>query len=178
VRAESIARNYAEALFALGEKGDRTEEYAELLDAVAQGIAAAPAVQGVLMSPRVTKDQKAGLLAAALEDSPREFVLFLQAVVKRGRQGLFGEMAVAYQALLDLKLNRVRAAVTVARPVDEALRLRIGKRLTEVMGQEVIPHSHHAPALLGGVIIRVGDRVFDGSIKRRMTALRRSLLAR
>ena len=175
---ETIARNYAEALFALGERGGRAAEYADLLDAVAHGIAAAPTVGMVLMSPRVTKAQKSALLAAALKNAPREFVLFLQAVVRRGRQGLFGEMAHEYQGLLDLKLNRVRAAVTVARPVDEALRKRIGERLSQVVGKKVLPHFHEDPALLGGIVVRVGDRVFDGSIRRRMTVLRRTLLAR
>ena len=178
MRFETIARNYAEALFALGEKDGRTAEYADLMDAVAHGIAAAPTVSTVLLSPRVTKAQKCALLAAALEGTPRDFVLFLQAVMRRGRQGLFSEIAQTYQGLLDLKLSRVRAAVTVARPVDEALRKRITARLTEVIGKEVLPHFHEDPGLLGGIVVRVGDRVFDGSIRRRMTVLRRMLLAR
>jgi F-type H+-transporting ATPase subunit delta len=178
LRFETIARNYAEALFALGEKSGRTAEYADLLDAVAHGIAAAPTVGAVLMSPRVTKAQKSGLLAAALEGAPREFVLFLQAVVRRGRQNLFGQIAQEYQGLLDVKLNRVRAAVTVARPADAALRKRIAEQLSQVIGKQVLPHFHEDPGLLGGIVVRVGDRVFDGSIRRRMTMLRRALLAR
>jgi F-type H+-transporting ATPase subunit delta len=178
LRSESIALNYAEALFDLGEKGGRTTEYADLLDAVAHGIAAAPRVEAILMSPRVTKTQKAALLAAALKGAPRDFVLFLQAVVKRGRQGLFSEMDHQFQGLLDVKLKRVRAAVTVARPIDETLRRQITKRLTEVVGKEVLSHFLEDPALLGGIMVRVGDRVFDGSVRRRMTVLRRALLAR
>jgi F-type H+-transporting ATPase subunit delta len=180
VRAGTIARNYAEALFALAEKGGggQTREYGELLDAVAHGIAAAPRVNAVLMSPRVTKAQKTGLLTAALKGAPREFVLFLAAVVKRGRQGLSTDMAREYEALLDLKLNRVRAQVTVARAADSALRKKITARLVEVVGKEVLPTFTEDPAILGGIIVRVGDRVFDGSIRRRMTVLRRTLLAR
>ena len=178
MRSETIARNYAEALFELGEKSGRTAHYADLMDAVAHGIAAAPTVDAVLMSPRVTKAQKSALLAGALAGSPREFVLFLQAVVKRGRQGLFGQIAREYQGLLDVKLNRVRAAVTVARPVDDTLRKVIAERLTRVVGKQVLPHFHEDPSLLGGMVVRVGDRVFDGSVRRRMTILRRTLLAR
>lgn len=178
MRAETIARNYAEALFDLGEKSGRTDMYVELLDAVAAGIAAAPRVSAVLSSPRVTKAAKANLLSEALPGAPREFVLFLQAVVRRGRQGLFGAMSHELQGLVDLKLNRVRAAVTVARPADEALRQQIAARLTAVMGKQVLPHFHEDAGILGGVIVRVGDRVFDGSVRRRMTLLRRHLLAR
>jgi F-type H+-transporting ATPase subunit delta len=174
----AIARNYAEALFTLGEKSGRTQLYGELLEAVAEGVAAAPTVQAVLMSPRVTKAEKARLFAAALEEAPKEFVLFVQGVVKRGRQGLLREMGREYNALQDLKLNRTRAAVTVARPADEALRKRIAARLSAVMGKEVLAHFTVDPGILGGAIIRVGDRVFDGSVRRRMTMLRRALLTR
>ena len=178
MRPVTIARNYAEALFTLGERSGRIQLYADLIDAVAHGVAAAPTVEAVLMSPRVTKAQKARLFAEALKDAPREFVLFLQGVIRRGRQGLLGDIAQAFIALQDLKLNRVRAAVTVAHPVDAALRQRIADQLTAVMGRQVLPHFSEDPAILGGVVVRVGDRVFDGSVRRKMTILRRALLAR
>lgn len=178
MRSVTIARNYAEALFTLGDKSGRIQQYADLIDAVALGVASAPSVQAVLMSPRVTKAEKAKLFADALSGAPREFVLFLQGVIRRGRQGLLGEIAQEFHRLHDLKLNRIRASVTVANPADDALRKRIAERLTQVMGQQVLPQFHQDPAILGGVIVRVGDRVFDGSIRRKMTILRRSLLAR
>ncbi len=186
MRPVTVARNYAEALFSLAEKADlrgrkpgRVAQYGDLLDAVAGSLAAAPSVHAVLMSPKVTKAQKSALLADALQGSaPREFVLFLQSVIRRGRQGLFDLMATEYQGLQDLKLNRVRAAVITARPVDEALRKKITTRLTEVMGQQVLASFATDASLLGGVLVRVGDRVFDGSVRRRMAILRRALLAR
>jgi F-type H+-transporting ATPase subunit delta len=176
LRPVTIARNYAEALFSLGEKSGRSAQYADLLDAVAHGIAQAPRAEAVLMSPRVTKAQKSQLLERALPDAPKEFTRFLQAVVRRGRQGMFSPMAQEYLGLLDLKLNRVRASVTVARPVNEALRQQIASQLTRVMGKEVLPHFVEDPAILGGLIVKVGDRVFDGSVRRRATVLRRQLL--
>lgn len=178
MRSVTIARNYAEALFDLADKSGRTQEYADLIDAVAAGLAAAPSVQAVLMSPRITKSAKAALFVRALPNVPQEFVRFLQAVVKRGRQALLAEIASEYLVLLDTKLNRVRAAVTVARPADEALRKSIADSLTRVIGKEVIPHFHEDPAILGGVVVKVGDRVFDGSVRRRIATLRRSLLPR
>jgi len=104
LREVTIARNYAEALFDLGERSGHTEHYAELMDAVAAAIETTPQVQAVLMSPRIPKSGKARLLGAALRDVPREFTLFLQAVVKRGRQQLLGQIAAEYHALVDFKL--------------------------------------------------------------------------
>lgn len=178
MRASTIARNYAEALFDLGERSGQTARYAELMDAVAGAIETTPRVQAVLMSPRVPKAEKSRLLAAALKDTPREFVLFLQAVVKRGRQQVLPEIAAQYHALLDIKLNRVRAGVTLARPADERLQRSIQESLSRQLGKEVLASFSVDPEILGGAIVRVGERIHDGSVRRRVTKLRRHLLSR
>ena len=178
MRSETIARNYAETLFDLGERSGQTARYAELIDALAGAVETTPAVQSVLMSPRVPKAEKARLLGAAFPGAPREFVLFLQALVKRGRQTLLREIAASYHALLDLKFNRVRAGVTLARPADEALQRSIAEALSRQLGKEVLPSFTVDPEILGGTIVRVGERIHDGSVRRRLTKLRRHLLAR
>jgi F-type H+-transporting ATPase subunit delta len=175
VRSSTIARNYAEALFALGEPGGRADRYAELIDAVAGAVETTPEVQAVLMSPRVPKSEKARLLGAALEGAPREFVLFLQALVKRGRQRHLREIATEYQALLDIKQNRVRAGVTLARPADQSLQRDIQAALGRQLGKDVLAAFHVDPEILGGTVVRIGERIHDGSVRRRMTKLRRLL---
>jgi F-type H+-transporting ATPase subunit delta len=178
VRSETVARNYAEALFDLGERSGNTERYAELIDAVAGAVENTPEVQGVLMSPRVPKTQKARILLAALQGTPREFGLFLQALVKRNRQQLLREIASEYYALLDLKLNRVRAGVTLAHPADPALQKAIAQALSRQLGKEVLPSFTVDREILGGTVVRIGERIHDGSLRRRMVKLRRQLLAR
>ena len=176
MRAPAVARNYAEALFTLGEHSGRAAEYAELIRAVADAVEGSPEAEAVLVSPRIPKTAKAELLARALPDAPREFVLFLQAVVRRGRQKLFGEIADAYQAELDVKLNRVRAGVVVARELDEQMRDQIRAALANALGKDVVAEFSVDPDILGGTIVRVGERVYDGSVRRRMTRLRRQLV--
>ena len=173
-----VARNYAETLLVLAEEAKAVESWAQMLDAVAAGIRLSPAAEAVLMSPKVTKAAKAKLIAAALPKAPAPFVKFLQAVVKRGRQGLLNEIAEQYNALVDIKMDRVRARVVLARKVDEAEQKAIAAALSKALGKSAIATYGVDPALLGGATIRVGDRVFDGSIKRRMQSLRRVLLTR
>jgi F-type H+-transporting ATPase subunit delta len=177
VRATTIARNYAEALFELGERSGNTDRYAELIDGVAGAVETTPEVQGVLMSPRVPKAEKARLLGAAMKGAPREFVLFLQALVKRGRQRLLREIAAEYEALLDIKHNRVRAGVTLARPADESLRRDIQAALSKQLGKQVLAAFHVDPEILGGTVVRIGERIHDGSVRRRATKLRRQLVS-
>lgn len=174
----TIARNYAEVLFDLGERSGRTAEYAELIDAVGAAVGSSPEVQLVLISPRVPKAVKSRVLSGALKDAPREFVLFLQAVVQRGRQGILEEIAQEYTALVDIKLNRVRASVTLAHEPNDGLRAEIQAGLSTALGKEVIPVFFEDPAILGGTIVRVGERVYDGSVRRRVARLRRQLLSK
>ena len=177
MRATTIARNYAEALFALGERSGATDRYAELLDAVAGAVETTPELQGVLMSPRVPKAEKIRLLGAGLKGAPREFVLFLQALLKRGRQRLLREISTEYQALLDIKHNRLRAGVTLAHPADSGLQREIQEALSRELGKEVIAAFHVDPEILGGTVVRIGERIHDGSVRRRVTKLRRHLLS-
>lgn len=177
MKATTVARNYAEALLAAAEARGEVELFGRLMDAVAGAVQADQRIALVLESPRVPKARKAGILAEALEGAaPAEFVRFLQAVVRRGRQGFLAEIAQEYQNLVDLKLNRVHAGVTLAREPDAALRREIVARLSRALGKDIRALFRRDPGILGGVVIRVGDRIFDGSIRRRMAALRRKML--
>ena len=177
MKSATIARNYAEALFAAGEGRQAVERYGHLMDAVAGAVAADERIAVALDSPRVAKAIKARLLERALaRAAPAEFVRFLQAVVRRGRQGLLGEIAQEYQGLVDLKLNRVHVAVTLPVAPDARLEKQIAERLSRAIGKAVRAHFRADRGILGGVVVRVGDRIFDGSLRRRLSALRRRIL--
>jgi F-type H+-transporting ATPase subunit delta len=181
VKSTTIARNYAEALLLAAEadegRGGHVELYGDLMDAVAGAIQADERIAVALESPRVAKATKGRLLADALRGTaPAPFVRFLQAVVRRGRQGLMGEIAHAYHALVDVKLNRVHAGVTLAVATNGGLPEQITDRLAQVLGKEVRAHFRTDPAILGGIVVRVGDRIFDGSLRRKLNALRRKML--
>ena len=176
--APAVARNYAEVLYDLASATDAHLEFGDLIDAVASAITTSPEIQAVLVSPRVPKAQKSELFGKALGDLPVPFVRFLQAVVQRGRQGLLREIAAQYTGLVDIKHNRIRAGVTLARAASPELERSITEALTKALGKEVVATFATDPAILGGTVVRVGERVYDGSVRRRMTRLRRQLLSR
>jgi len=177
VRATTVARNYAEALLEVAQRDGTVERCGDLMDAVAGVMAADPRLHGVFMSPRIAKAVKQQLIARALEGvAPAAFVRFLQAIVQRGRQGIVGEIAEEYEQLVDVHLDRVHAVVSTARPADAALQAAIAKRLGQVFGKTVRAHFRTEPALVGGIVVRSGDRVFDGSLRRRLTILRQRML--
>src|SRR6266513_2840950 len=117
------------------------------------------------------------LLWRALGDvTTPEFVRFLQAVVRRGRQGLLREIAQEYQALVDLKLDRVHAGVVLVEEPDARLEKQIVERLAAAFGKDVRAHFRAERGIIGGVVVRVGDRIYDGSVRRKLAALRRKLV--
>jgi F-type H+-transporting ATPase subunit delta len=177
VKSSVVARNYAEALLSVAEQAKAVERVGELLDAVAGAMASDDTLKAIMMSPRIRKAQKQEMLAKALGPlAPPTFIKFLQAVVQRGRQDLFSEMSQAYQLLADKHFNRVHASVITAREADAALKQAITERLTKAMGKTVLPHFRADSSLIGGVIVRLGDRVLDGSIRRRIQTLRARML--
>jgi len=177
VRADTVARNYAQALRDLAKKQDAVVAFGVLLDAVAGAVATEPRLAAVMASPRVPKQRKKQLLREALEGrAPKVFIGFLEAVVQRGRQGLLGTISSEYEQMVDQHLKRIHAGVTTAHDVDPEAAKAITASLARMVGQEVLPHFRTDPRLLGGLIVRMGDRVLDGSLRRRLQALRFSML--
>lgn len=173
----AIARNYAGTLLELAVRSGKVEEYAGLMDAVAGVVEGSPEVTSLLMSPRVPKAKKSALMGQALKSAPPEFVRFIQAIVRRGRQAWLGDIARAYATLVDAQLNRLRASVIVAREPDEALKQAIAKDLSRAFSKEVLATYLVEPGILGGTIVKVGERVYDGSVRRRVARLRQQLLS-
>ena len=177
MRDAAVCRNYAETLLAVAVKEGQVERFGDLIDTVAAVVQADPALHGVFMSPRVPKQTKQRLIEQGLSQvAPRSFVRFLQIVVQRGRQYLLHDIAAEYEDLVDRHLNRLHAVVSTARPVDEKLAAAIRARLSAVFAKDVLPHYRADPALLGGIVVRVGDRVFDGSLRRKLKLLQRRML--
>lgn len=177
MRDTTIARNYAEALLELARRANDPAGWGRLIQEVADAVRADRGLRLFLESPRVSADQKNEVIAKALVDrAPRIFVRFLHALVKQRRQMLLSEVASEYHALLDEAEGRVHAEVTVARPATDADRDVIVRTLSQKLGKQVVPHISVDPAILGGVVVRVGDRVMDGSVRRRLATLRQRLV--
>lgn len=179
MRAEAIARNYADTLLALAERnGGRgtAEEYLRAIEDLAALLEHEPRVREFLETPRVTEAQKREALRATLAGRvPDLFLRFVLVVVEKRRQTLFPEIAAAYRERVDEMLGRVRVHVALSHPADEALRQEIERSLEARIGKTVIADYTVDPELLGGIVVRVGDQILDGSVRSRAAGLRRRL---
>jgi F-type H+-transporting ATPase subunit delta len=173
MRGETIARNYAGALLELARKGGDLTGWGNMIGDVADAMGRDESLRHFLESPRIAAEQKNEILAKAFQDRmPRVLVRFLQVLVRNRRQMMIPEIAHEYRALVDEVEGRVHAQVTMAKePVGDE-RAAIARELTRALGKEVVPHVTVNPAILGGVVVRVGDTVMDGSVRRRLSLLR------
>ena len=178
MRETTISRNYAEALFALAKKANDLRGWGTMINDVAGAIGNDRTLRLFLESPRVDAGRKSAMLGRALQDRmPRMFVRFLQALVRNRRQMLIPEVAREYLDLVDEAEGRMHASVTMARqPEGEDLQV-LTRELSRAFGKIVVPHVTVNPAILGGVVVRVGDTVLDGSVRKRLGKLRSAMVA-
>jgi F-type H+-transporting ATPase subunit delta len=178
MRDSSIARNYAEALLALARKANDTAGWGVAISALGDAVAHDVTLRHFLEAPQVSASQKNAVLGKALSATTApNFVRFVQKLVSNRRQMLMPEVAVEYHNLLDEAEGRVHARVTVSRPYDQAGTDAITAALAKALGKTVVPHMAVDERILGGVVVRVGDTVMDGSVRRKLVRLREKLVA-
>lgn len=177
MRPVTVARSYAEALLQLALLDDDPERYAGAIHELAEWVLREPKFRRFLETPRVRVAEKKDALRRALAGSvPERFLRFLYVVLDKGRQRLIPQIATEFTDRVDEQLGRVRAEITLAAPPDDALRKRLKAAIEAAEGRAVLPHFRVDPDILGGLVLRVGDRVTDASLRRRLHGLRKSLL--
>lgn len=174
---ETIARNYAATLFDLAQRHEGLEVFAEGVDTVVGLLDQNPSFRVFLETPRIAAQDKKALLKKVFGDVlPRSLLNFLQVTVDKRRQRLLGFIAEEFHALLDEHLGRTHVIVTVAREPDPGVLKELSGKLSALLGREAIPHVRVKPAILGGVHLKMGDTVYDGTLRRRIKQLRRQLV--
>ncbi|MEX0855932.1 MAG: ATP synthase F1 subunit delta [Gemmatimonadota bacterium] len=177
MRGEVVARNYASALFDLALREDQVEEYGAGLQQVAELLQDVPGFRTFLETPSIDKREKKEVLRKAFGDRvPAPVVNFLLLVLDKRRQRLLATMSRQYRDLLDEHLGRAHVDVSVARPLDEAGVAAIREQLSRILEKDVIPHVQVRPELIGGIVFRSGDVVYDGSVRRRLEHMKRRLM--
>ncbi|HEX6059437.1 MAG TPA: F0F1 ATP synthase subunit delta [Gemmatimonadaceae bacterium] len=177
MREPTIAHNYAEVLHSLARKAENLDGWGTMLDEVVSAIWGDERLRRFLESPNVDEATKRELVGRAFADRmPRLMVRFLQALITHRRQMLLPEIAREYHQIVDAIANRVHAQVTVAREMPDAERDRLAASLSDSLGKTVVPHLVVNPEILGGVIVKVADRVMDGSVRRKLAVLRTGML--
>jgi F-type H+-transporting ATPase subunit delta len=173
-----LARVYAEALLAAAQKQNAVAETGDELSGLVTDVYEKDrAAESFLSSPAVGKKAKAAVLGAALPGRASDLVRGLFGVLtKNSRLDLVRGIAAAYRQLLDERAGRVRVKVSAAVKLSDAQRDALVETLANALKQQPVLDIRVDPDLLGGMVVQVGDRVIDTSVRTRLQTIRTLLL--
>lgn len=173
------ARRYATAAFAVAQEAGTTDGWLSLLDRAAQ-IMRLPTAHTVFHSPLVSAEDKQAALDKVLPGMPPTERNFLFILAERGRLDELPQIASAFRQLVYRERDIVPVEVTTAVPVDQTVQAALAQRLGAYLRHDpsrLVLEPHVDPAIIGGVIARVGDTLIDDSIRGRLQRLRQALAA-
>ena len=172
------AREYAEAMIAIGRERDTlTTIYAALM--ALRDLYDDREFRAFFTSPRVDPDEKFRILRKAFGDQFSLPILGLvHVLIRKRRELLLDNIADQFERFQDLAEGKVHVYLTSARPVEDEIRKRIETIAEKDHGKTAVLHETVDPKLIGGMILRVGDLMVDGSIRRKLEVLRKNLTAK
>jgi F-type H+-transporting ATPase subunit delta len=173
-----VSRSYAEALLGAAKHADQIESVLDELDElVADVLSPYPQFAAILASEALPAAEKDRILTSTLENRASPLVLrFLRVLNRHGRLGLIAPIARMARELMDRQQNRRRVLVRSAVPLTEDQRNALVERLGRMLAATPVPTYQIDPALIGGLVIQIGDDVYDASVRNRLGQLRNRLI--
>ena len=174
-----VATRYAKALFSLGREAGKGEldKYASSLDGLGAAFSKSPSLVEVFCSSMFTQAEKRKVLtklgkSLSLHKTVVNFCLLLS---ERRRMNAFPDIVSAFQALLDAENGTIRGKLLTAIDLDEAKRTAYKAELEKKAGTKLELEFGVAPEILGGVVLKVGDKVLDASLRAQLSILKDSI---
>ena len=174
-----IARVYAQALIQAATSTGQVDELGDELNGVAKDVVKGhPKIAGFFGSTAIGKAAKVPVLAAAFEHTTSEtFRKFIGVLNQNGRLDLLPAINAEYSKLRDSRDGRVRVRVTTALTLTDEQIAALKQTLSEQLKAQPILDIWVNPDLLGGLVVQVGDKVYDTSVRSRLENLRTHLMA-
>ena len=172
-----VARVYANSIFDIANEKNILPQIEEELKVISDVMTEESNFRNYLNSPGINNDSKKGFVDKVFAGKISEYIVnLLKLLIDNGRQSVVGEIYKAYVELNDIANNRQRITVITQSNLNATLldkiKLEIGKKL----GKEIIVTEQVDESILGGIIIKIGDLVIDGSLAKGLKNIRRNLL--
>jgi len=172
-----VAKRYAKALFSIGQEDKKVDRYGKDLSAFTQLYLSNPEFAGAVSSRIFALEDRKRVLKVVLDKSGLSGAVrnFLSLLLDRDRIGAVEGIMKYYQRLVDEASNIARAEVFVPRPLKKDALSRLEESLGKMISKQVTLEVREDPSLIGGIMVKVGDLVLDGSMKAQLRGLRESL---
>lgn len=135
--------------------------------------------RSAVSNPAIDKKLRSRVLKDVLEHVgvPQVVARLADVLLERGRIAVVSDVAEVFRMIANARLGRIRATVTTAVPLSADQQTRLGRALESYSGKAVRVKPAVDPEILGGVVVRMGDAVIDGSVRTRLNSLRDALLS-
>ena len=172
-----VARVYTEALFQIAKSRSVVEETGRELEEIQQTFERDPRIVMFFSSPILEPKTKLEILSRSLQGTASDLVIdFLSLLLEKNRFSVLPTIVPAYREMADEYAGRVRVHVATATSLGEAMRKEIHDTLTGGLRREVILEDELEPALVGGAVVTIGDKVYDGSLATRLKEVRKQIM--
>ncbi|MCQ2559212.1 MAG: F0F1 ATP synthase subunit delta [Clostridia bacterium] len=172
----AIGERYAEALYDLAKGLDKAEDVEQELLAVKDIVEKDRDLQKILYHPRITAEEKKELLQTLFQGKIAEVTFsFLPLLVDKQREQYLCDIVDAFVLKANEDRNILAAEISSAVALSDSEKAGLKKVLTKVTGRDMVTEFAVDPELMGGVVVKIGDRVIDGSLKTRFAAMREYL---
>ena len=177
-RPSPTAVAYAQSLLELAnEKGQAEALGAELVE-LKKILDANPMAREVFSNPAVGIEEREQVLERVFRKNVSPLLFNAMGVMNRhNRLGYIGQVAVAYDQLLDEQLGKVEVDLTVAQKLTPERLETARKKITAALGREAVLHQYVDENIVGGMVLRVGDKLIDASVKHQLQAMKQQLLS-
>lgn len=174
-----VGRRYAKALLELAREQNQTDQVVRDVGALFDAWKQSEELRDLVRNPVIPRPALSAAVGAILERLNSSTLVrnTVNLLADRGRLAYLEDVLDAFGELAEAETGRVRAEVISAKPLSDAYYTRLQEKLQRATGQQIVLVKKEDPSLIGGVVTRIGDQVFDGSISNRLSELRESLLA-
>lgn len=175
--SSTIAKRYARAFFDIAAEENRYEEYYGDLLKFSSIVEESGDLKDFLDNPIFDNDDKKAVVKTVLDKISLSGIAanFLNLLADKQRINALPEIVQCYREMMDEALKKVRVQVKTAFPLSVELSDGLAKSLENLTGKQVEMTIEEDPSLLGGVVVKVGDTLYDGSIKSQLNKIRNLL---
>lgn len=178
-QTDTLSKIYAKSLYELAEETGNDQkvlEVADELEQVCELVRGDRQFRELLASPVIDVARRAEALRRIFTDQVTDLVLrFILILNRNGRLGHLDSIQAAFDQMVQDAHGRIEVDVITASQIDEAQKARISDRIKEAIGKEPILHAYTEPGIIGGVRLRIGDEMIDGSVATRLRRMEQSL---
>lgn len=180
MKASPIGRRYGRALLELAAEKNVIPKIRKDLEGLVETWNGSEELQSIFENPAISAEARRNIVDAIAKRMmlSTETINTLKLLADRRRFRFLPEIAEAYIELAEAREGRVVAEVTSAAPLAGAFKMQLQKELEAAIGKKVVVVEKQDPELIGGVVTRVGDKVFDGSVRHRLRQIEEQLAAR